>query len=124
MALGERAHAAALYPLVVEGMATGSIVVFDGSHLLETVAGMAAFAGGDWRAAESHFESAIRTADTMPFVSEQAEARYWYARMRSERDGAGDRESAHALLELARAGYQSIGAGWHRERADGPKRLP
>jgi tetratricopeptide (TPR) repeat protein len=87
--LGERERAATLYPLVRESMATGSVVTFDGSHLIETVAGIAAACGGDWAGAESHFTRAIEVADAMPFVSEQAEARHWLAWMRAERGSSG-----------------------------------
>ncbi|HEX9564997.1 MAG TPA: AAA family ATPase, partial [Gemmatimonadaceae bacterium] len=118
VALGELEQAAALYPLVVEGMATESVVAFDGSHLLETVAAIAASAAADWSVAGSHFESAIRVADAMPFVSERSEARYWYARMRIARDDPGDAEAARALLASAIEGYRSLGAGWHVRRAE------
>ena len=46
----------------------------DVSHLLETVAGIAAAAGQQWDAAEAHYQTALRLADEMPFISEQAEA--------------------------------------------------
>ncbi|CAN5786475.1 hypothetical protein BH23GEM9_BH23GEM9_36290 [soil metagenome] len=115
--LGEQEKAAALYPRMVEAIATGSVVAFDGSHLLETVAGMAAAAGRDWGTAESHFESALRQAETIPFASEQAEARYWYACMRLERGAEGDQAAAHGLLEAAIGRYASMGADRHRLRA-------
>jgi hypothetical protein len=118
VALGERARAAALYPLVREGMATGSVVTFDGSHLLETVAGIAAASGGDWSAAESHFARAMELADTMPFVSERAESRYWLAWMQAERGSSGDAASTQELLDVAIAGYRAMGAAWHVRRAE------
>ena len=118
VALGEPARAAALYPLVLEGMATGTVVTFDGSHLLETVAGIAAASGGDWPTADAHFARAMELADAMPFVSERAELRYWSAWMRAERAALGDGAAARVLLDSAIAGYRAIGATWHVRRAE------
>jgi tetratricopeptide (TPR) repeat protein len=116
--LGEREAAAAFYPLVVEALAIETVVTFDASHLLETVAGIAAAAGGQWDVAERHYRTAMRQADEMPFISEQAEARYWYARMRIERDGPGDRDQARALLHAALKVYRKIGMPWHIDRTE------
>ena len=98
-------------------MATESLVAFDGSRLLETVAGMAAAAGEDWSVAEGHFRSAIAQADEIPFRSEQAEARYELASMRLDRGRAADRPEARSLLEAAVSRYVELGAPWHLERA-------
>ncbi len=73
--LGESERAAALHPLVVEALATESVVTFDASHLIQTVAGIAAAAGRQWDVAETHYQVAIRLADDMPFISERADAR-------------------------------------------------
>jgi len=116
--LGEREAAAAFHPLVVEALAIETVVTFDASHLLETVAGIAAAAGGQWDVAERHYQTAIRQADEMPFISEQAEARYWYARMRIERDAPHDRDQARALLQTALAIYRKIGMPWHIDRTE------
>jgi tetratricopeptide (TPR) repeat protein len=90
----------------------------DVSHLLEIVAGIAAAAGQQWDAAEAHYQTALRLADEMPFISEQAEARYWYARMLVDRDAPGDRERARDLLDTALTVYRRIGMPWHIERAE------
>src|SRR5262249_21271366 len=89
--LGESDRAAALYPLVAEALGKGTVVTYDASHLLETVAGIAAAAGGRWDVAEAHYQMALCLADQMPFVCEQAEARYWYARMLVDRGLPEDR---------------------------------
>ena len=115
--LRESEQAAALHPSVMEAMATESLVAFDGSRLLETVAGMAAAAGEDWSAAEGHFRSAIAQADEIPFRSEQAEARYELASMLLDRGRAADRPEARSLLEAAVSRYAELGAPWHLERA-------
>jgi tetratricopeptide (TPR) repeat protein len=116
--LGESTHAATLYPLVVEALAKDTVVTFDASHLLDTVAGIAAAAGGRWDVAETHYQTALRLADQMPFVSEQAEARYWYARMLLDRDVPEDRRKAKDLLETALAIYHKVGMRWHITRAE------
>ena len=116
--LGERDRAAALHPLMLEAIATGTVVALDTHHLLETVAGIAAAAGRQWDAAETHYQSALRLADEMPFVSEQAEARYWLARMLVDRDESDDRQRAQELLETALKVYKRIGMPWHIERAE------
>ena len=115
--IGERARAAALYPLAVEALATESVVTFDASHLLETVAGIAAAAGGHRELAATHFQTAIRLADEMPFKSEQAEARYWYARTLADWP-APDRTQMRGLLEAALTIYGMANMPWHVERTD------
>ncbi len=93
-------------------------MTFEVSHLLETIAGIAAAAGRKWDAAETHYQTAVRLADEMPFVSEQAEARYWYARMLVDHDSPGDRVRAGELLHRALEVYRKIGMPWHVERAE------
>jgi hypothetical protein len=75
-------------------------------------------AGRQWAAAETHYQTALRQADEIPFVSEQAEARYWYARMLVDRDSPGDRVRAGELLNSAIKVYKKIGMPWHVERAE------
>ena len=116
--LGERERAAELYPLTAEAIATDTVVTIDASHLLQTIAGIAAAAGRRWDEAQSHFETALRLADEIPFRSEQAEARYWFARMLVDRNAAGDRERARELLDTALAVYREIGMPRHVETAE------
>ena len=113
--LGKRDRAAALYPLTVEAIATDTVVTMDASHLLQTIAGIAAAAGGRWDEAQNHFETALGLADKIPFRSEQAEARYWYARMLLDRNASGDREKARDLLDTALALYREMGMPSHVE---------
>ncbi len=116
--LGESQRAATYYPLVVEALAAETVVTFDSSHLLETVAGISAAAGGQWEIAEVHFQTALRLAGEMPFRLEQAEARYWYARMLASRGGPGDRQHAAGLLDTALKAYRRIAMPWHIKRAE------
>ena len=82
------------------------------------VAGIAAAAGKRWDTAETHYQAALGLADRMPFVSEQAESRYWYARMLVDRDATGDRGRANDLLSAALAIYRAVGMPWHVTRAE------
>jgi class 3 adenylate cyclase/tetratricopeptide (TPR) repeat protein len=111
--LGEESEAAKLYPLVLEGMKTGNRMRGYDMRLLDTMAGIAAGAGGDWVKAEEHFQTALRRAEELPHVIEQPEVRRWYAWMLLDRNGPGDREKARALLSEAIAMYRRIGMPKH-----------
>ena len=115
--LGERDRAAEFYPLTLEAIATDTVVTFDASHLLQNVAGIAGAAGRRWDEAQTHYETALGLADKIPFRSEQAEARYWYARMLLDRNAPGDRERARDLVDTALAVYREIGMPKHVEIA-------
>ena len=116
--LGERDRAAELYPLTVEAIATDTVVTIDASHLLRTIAGIAAGAGRRWDEAQNHFETTLRLADEIPFRSEQAEARYWFARMLVDRSAPGDRKKARDLLDMALEVYREIGMPRHLEMTE------
>ena len=116
--LGERQAAGELYPLALEALETGTIVSWDGRRLLQTVAGIAAAAGGQWDQAEGHYQTALRQAHEIPFRSEQPEVRRWYAQMLLERAGPGDRDKARGMLEEAIDSYREIGMPKHVEMAE------
>lgn len=66
--LGEHDRAVRLYPLVVEGIERTKSVsgsFYDG-RLLQRAAGIAAMAGRRWVAAEAHFRTALRQAESVP----------------------------------------------------------
>jgi tetratricopeptide (TPR) repeat protein len=115
--LGEREKAAKLYPLVLEAVDTGAVVL-SGTPLLHAVAGMAAAAGKQWEKAEEHYQTALRQAHEIPHVIQQPEARRWYARMLIDRNAPGDREKARELLTEAVAMYRHIGMPKHVEMAE------
>ena len=102
----------------MEAIATDTVVTIDASRLLRTIAGIAAAAGRRWEEAQNHFEAALRLAAEIPFRSEQAGARYWYARMLADRDVAGDREKARDLLDTALKVYREIGMPTHVETTE------
>lgn len=117
--MGERQEAAALYPSVLEAMATGSAIRFLDVRFLDTVAGIAAGAGDRWDAAQSHFEAALHLASVMPNRLEQAEARRFYGQMLIERDAPGDLARAAPLVAEAVHGYRQLRMPRHQALAEG-----
>jgi tetratricopeptide (TPR) repeat protein len=113
--LNEWDEASKLYPLVEEAIDTRALLDGMGGGLLQTAAGMAASAGGQWKKAEEHYQTALRQAHELPHRIAQPEARRWYARMLIDRDGPGDREKARELLTEAIAMYCQIGMPKHVE---------
>ncbi len=115
--LGERVAAAALYPLVAEGLGTGAVMSRH-SRLWQIVAGIAASCGKQWDAAHEHFETALRQAHELPHKIAQPEVRRWYAQMLIDRDAPGDRDKARTLLGEAVKMYRTIGMPKHLEMAE------
>jgi tetratricopeptide (TPR) repeat protein len=116
--LGERERAAELYPVLKELVDSGVIIRWPTFTLNQTVAGMAAAAGGGWDKAEEHYQTALRQAHEIPVVIEQPEVRRWYAHMLIDRDAPGDGEKARELLTEAIAMYRRIGMPKHVEMAE------
>jgi class 3 adenylate cyclase/tetratricopeptide (TPR) repeat protein len=131
--LNEREEASKLYPLVGEAIDTRGLLRSPEVGLLQTVAGMAAAAGGHWKKAEEHYQTALRQAHELPVVIGQPEVRRWYARMLIDRDASehpepvegrpsrssgADLEKARQLLEEAIAMYRQIGMPKHVEMAE------
>ena len=116
--LREREAAAELYPLAFEAIETGTVVSFWGHRLLQTVAGIAAAAGGRWEQAETHYQTALKQAPEIPFRSEQAEVRRWYAQMLLDRTAPGDCDKARTLLGEATGMHQTIGMPKHLEMVE------
>lgn len=71
---GEKAEAAKLYSLVLEGLQTGTVLRFD-LRLLDMGAGIAADAGVRWVEAEQHFQSALRRGEELLHILGRPEAR-------------------------------------------------
>jgi tetratricopeptide (TPR) repeat protein len=113
--LGEHSPARELYPLTRELVATEAIVLWPIFRFTHTVAGMAAAASREWKAAEDHFQAAMQQAESVPHHLEQAEIRRFYAMMLIERASLGDREKARALLYEADKTYMQVGMPRHCE---------
>jgi tetratricopeptide (TPR) repeat protein len=115
----ERAEAAKLYPLVLEAIETG--VVVDGyggdiqGRLLQTLAGMAAGAGGQWALAETHFRQAIDQAETLGLRMERPDLLRFYAGMLVERGRREDEPRIRQFLREAIETYQALSMPRHEE---------
>ena len=90
------------------------VVLFE---LLTGSAGIAAAAGGQWEAAEQHYQTALRQAHEIPFRCQQPEVRRWYAQMLLDRKAPGDRDKARIFLGEAVEMYEQIGMPRHVEMA-------
>jgi hypothetical protein len=111
--LGEKQCAARLYPLLCELADTGAVVLWPIFRFTQTVLGTAAAAAGRWGAAETHFQTALRQAETVPHLLEQAEIHRFHAMMLMDRGAPGDRGRAHTLLAQALESYQRVGMPRH-----------
>lgn len=102
-----------LHSLVVEALATGTLLSTNSASLLQRAAGMAAAAAGLHDLAEQHFEGALRQAQELPHLMERPMVRHFYARYLLGRGGRDDRARALTFLDEAAAGYRSIGMPRH-----------
>ena len=111
--LGEQKQAAQLYPLALELIATGAVVLWPISRFTQTIAGVAAAAANQWEAAEDHFQIALTQAEAFPHRLEEAEIRRFHAMMLLDRSATGDREKARTLLSAALDSYTHIAMPRH-----------
>jgi hypothetical protein len=113
--LGERDRAASYYDLVVECIDRTGVVCagFHDSRLVHRSAGIAAMAGRSWDDAEAHFRTALRQAEDLPHLPEQAHTRRFFAGMLLERDGPGDRAEAIRMAAEAADLYRRMGMPHH-----------
>ena len=110
---GGRKRAARLHGLVVEALATGTLMrQFDG-RLLQTVAGMSAAAAGRIDLARGHFDRALEQAERIPHRLERPHAAHAYARVLLEHEP----ERAYELACHAERDYAAIGMARHAEAA-------
>ena len=115
--LGQADQAASLYPLVLEALDTGTVTEFQSMELLQTGAGTAAAAGGQWGEAEEHYRTALGQAHELPHRIAQPEVRRWYARMLLDRNASGDADRARTLLDEAIEMYELLQMPRHVEMA-------
>lgn len=115
--LGERDRASTYYPVLLDGIArTGAVCMsFRDGRLLERVAGIAAAAGGNWSAAQRHFEIALHQARTLPHRVEEAHTLRFTAQMFLDRAGSGDQTKAQRFLSAAGDHYRELGMAKHLE---------
>ena len=119
--LDERDRAASYYDLVLECIERTQTICasFHDWRLLQRRAGIAAMAGRSWDDAEGHFRTALRQAEELPHLPEQAHTRRFFAQMLLERDGPGDRAEAAQLAAEAADLYRRMGMPRHVELAAG-----
>jgi DNA-binding SARP family transcriptional activator/tetratricopeptide (TPR) repeat protein len=116
--LDEAGWAREVYPLVVEALATGTIMrQYDGA-LLHRAAGMCAAAANLRDYADAHFRTALIQAEELPHLMERPHVRHFYAGFLVKRAASGDLERAHILLDEAIAGYRGIGMPRHVTMAE------
>jgi hypothetical protein len=96
-------------------ISTGAVTVWPIWRLTQTIAGVAASAAHQWEAAEEHFQTAMRQAESLPNRLEQTEIRRFHAMMLIDRAAPGDREKAQTLLNEALESYERIGMPRHVE---------
>ena len=113
--LGEEGLAAQLYPLTLELVDTGAVALWPIWRLTQTAAGIAASAAHQYEAAEEHFRTAMRHAESLPHLLEQAEISRFHAMMLLNRAASGDRGKARTLLNEALETYALIGMPRHVE---------
>ena len=113
--LGERSQVGELYPLVGELLDTGAVALWPIPRSTHTIAGIAAAAARQWRAAEDHFGIALQHAEAFPQRLEPAEIRRFHAMMLIDRAAPGDLDEARTLLSEALNSYAQIGMPRHIE---------
>lgn len=96
-----------------ELIGTGAVALWPIFRLTQTIAGIAAAAGRQWKAAEDHFATATKQAEALPYLLEQAEIRRFHAMMLMDRAARGDRSKAQTLLREALESYTQIGMPRH-----------
>ena len=106
---GLRDEAAEGYPLLVAALErTGDWTTFDG-RLASTRAGLAAAAGGRFQLAESHYGTALATAEAIGHDLEVADVRRFLGWLHLDRGHPGDDARAQALLRRAGEDYRRLG---------------
>jgi hypothetical protein len=115
--LGEAEESAALYPVMVDLAATGSLMRSWDYRLLATLEGMSAACAREWDRAEAHFDEALRLSLELPMRLEALDARRFYAQMLVARGRPRDRDRARELLAQAAAGYVAFEMPRHEAMA-------
>ena len=80
-------------------------------------AGTAAACAGDWARGDQHHRAALSRMESVPYVTAQPIARYWYAGMLAERAEPGDIDAAKALLHTSIGVSDTIGLALYAQLA-------
>ena len=113
--IGEDTRAGDLHDLVIECIEDKQVVCgsYHDVRLVERVAGIAAAAGRSWDTAETHFRTALRQAEDLPHLPEQAHTRRFFGDMLLRRNAPGDPDEALRLLAEATDLYRRMGMVRH-----------
>lgn len=76
---------------------------------VRTAAGVAAACTGNLACAEEHHRAAIARMESVPYLTAQPIARYWYADMLAERGGPRDIDAAKSQLQALIRASDAIG---------------
>jgi hypothetical protein len=111
--LGERSKAAAMRSLL-EGVIEQGVVVLPYTHRLTRVgAALAAWADGDWDAAQAHLDRSESDAAMCRDMIQAADIKRFRSMMMLDRAEPADLEGARELLQAAAAEYKLIGMPRH-----------
>jgi class 3 adenylate cyclase/tetratricopeptide (TPR) repeat protein len=111
--LGERSMAAAMRSLL-EGLIEQGVVVLPYTHRLTRVgAALAAWADGDWDAAQAHLDRGESDAAMCRDMIQAADIKRFRSMMMLDRAEPADLEGARELLQAATAEYKLIGMPRH-----------
>jgi class 3 adenylate cyclase/tetratricopeptide (TPR) repeat protein len=118
--MGESSRAGAFYDLVLEGIErTGTVCSnYNDCRLAHRSAGIAGAAAGRWGEAEGHFRIALRQAEELPHLPEQAHTRRFFARMLIDRNQADDGADAARMATEAADLYRRLGMPRHVAMAE------
>jgi tetratricopeptide (TPR) repeat protein len=117
--LGDTESACVLYELLAPWAALNVADQAEGIRgSLSRYLGMLAATTKRWEQAERRFQDAIAMNTRMGARPWLAHTQYDFAQMLHARDGRGDRERAHALLDAAVATYRELGMESDAVKAD------
>jgi class 3 adenylate cyclase/tetratricopeptide (TPR) repeat protein len=111
--IGERERAAKFRPLLERTIEAGAVSLSYTTRLVQLGAALAAWADGDWDAAQAHLAKAEDRARDIHDDIQGADIKRFRAMMLLDRNEAGDAEAADRLLRAAAAAYAEIGMPRH-----------
>ena len=117
--IGEKERAAKFRPLLDRVIGAGAVSLSYTTRLVRVGAALAAWAGGDWEAAEEHMAIAERRARDIGDDIQGADIKRFRAMMLLDRGATGDMESADELLGQATTAYAEIAMPGHEALARG-----
>jgi hypothetical protein len=112
--IGEKERAARFRPMLQLTIEAGAVSLSYSARLVQVGAALAAWADGDWDAAEEHLAIAEGQARAINDEIQAADIKRFRAMMHLDRAEAGDVDAARELLARAAAEYAEIGMPRHQ----------